>query len=77
MANIQNVKYKLINFEQVKDGKFSVEGSVKLAEMSGDPNKPQNVINIGTACESVTGADRYVAFYFFFIFYKIKVNFFI
>lgn len=45
---------------QIKDGKFSVEGAVQVAGMSGDPNKPKNVGTIGLDCVSVVGADRLV-----------------
>ncbi len=39
-------------------GKLSVEGGVKLAEMSGDPVKIKNSELVGLECQSVTGADR-------------------
>lgn len=44
----------------MKDGKISVEGSVKIAEMSGDPAKVKNSEIVGTECQSVGGGDRYV-----------------
>lgn len=40
-------------------GKLSVEGSVKLAEMSGDPAKIKNSEAVSKECQSVGGGDRY------------------
>lgn len=43
---------------QIVGGKLSVEGSIKLAEMSGDPAKVKNSETVGKECESVGGGDR-------------------
>lgn len=45
---------------QIVGGKLSVEGGIKLAEMSGDPAKVKNSEVVSKACESVGGGDRYV-----------------
>ncbi len=50
----------------MKDGKFSIEGSVQIAGMSGDPQKPKNVATIGADCISVVGADRFVNYLLFY-----------
>lgn len=41
-------------------GKMSVEGGIKIAEMSGDPAKIKNSEIVGKECQSVGGGDRYV-----------------
>lgn len=40
------------------DGKISVAGGVKLAEMSGDATKIKNAEIVGTECQSVGGGER-------------------
>lgn len=44
----------------MKDGKLSAEGSIKVAELSGDPAKVKNSEAVVKECQSVGGADRYV-----------------
>lgn len=46
-------------------GKVSIEGGIKLAEMSGDPTKVKNSEIVGKECESVGGGDRYAFNYLF------------
>lgn len=43
--------------------KLSIEGSLKIAEMSGDPAKVKNSEAVGKECQSVGGGDRYVLIY--------------
>lgn len=42
------------------DSKVSVEGGIKLAEMTGDPAKVKNSEMVGKECQSAGGGDRYV-----------------
>ncbi|KAJ6639544.1 General odorant-binding protein 19d [Pseudolycoriella hygida] len=42
----------------VANGKFSMEGALQLAGMSGDPQKPKNVAVIGADCVSLDVVDR-------------------
>lgn len=44
----------------MKDDKLSAEGTMKVAEMSGDPAKVKNSEAVVKGCQSVGGGDRYV-----------------
>lgn len=50
----------LNHWKQMKDGKLSVEGGIKIAEMSGDPAKIKNSEIVGKECEHIGGGDRYM-----------------
>lgn len=40
------------------DNKLSIEGGIRMAEKSGDPEKVKNSEIVGKECQSVGGGDR-------------------
>lgn len=46
----------------MKDGKLSIEGCIKIGEMTGDPQRAKNVELVSRECESTVGTDRYNIF---------------
>lgn len=62
---------------QVKDGKFSLEGAMQIAGMGGDPQKPKNVATMEDICSSIVAADRFVLLIIYFGFDFSSINLFV
>lgn len=61
---------------QIKDGKFSLEGTVQVAGMGGEPQKAKDVATIGIECVSIVPDDRLVLIYLDFEYFFFKLIFF-
>lgn len=42
----------------MKDGRLSLEGCIKVGEMTGDAARMRNVELVSRECESTVGSDR-------------------